>query len=197
VPKVTDSYRAARRDEIADAVLRRMGEVGYSGLSMADVFAESGLSAGSVYSHFRSKSEIAVFVTKRLHDRLIADLREWAEATVGSGDTITPPVVTRWMLERIVDRRAFRVPLLHLWAEATVQPSFKIALRRSAALLGVELVAILGPWARREHPDAAAAAARRASRGVLLVCSGFVSQAAVYDGDVDRYLATIRAAIGE
>ncbi|MFG6475095.1 TetR/AcrR family transcriptional regulator [Microbacterium sp. P06] len=200
MPKVSDGYRAARREEIADAVLRRMDDVGYSRLSMADVFAEAGMSAGSVYSHFRSKFEIAVFVVKRLHDGFTADVRQWGAERAAAGEPVDPPTLTRWMLRRVASRRASRVPLLQLWAEATVHEPFRVELRRNMAVLRAELVAILRPWAEAQYPHdekAAKFAARQAARGSLLVCAGFISQSAVYgDGDIDRYLATIRGVVG-
>jgi hypothetical protein len=62
-------------------------------------------------------------------------------------------------------------------------------------------IGILTPWAASAHegdPEAAHAAAREASSGALLVCGGFISQMAVYgDGDVERYLTTIRSVVGD
>ena len=54
MPKVTDEYRIAKREEIADAALRAFRRKGFQGASMADIIAESGLSAGAIYGHFAS-----------------------------------------------------------------------------------------------------------------------------------------------
>lgn len=58
VPKVSDAHLAARREQILDAAVRRFAVEGFHQTSMADVIAESGMSAGAVYRYFRSKDEL-------------------------------------------------------------------------------------------------------------------------------------------
>ena len=66
MPKVSDAYRQARRDEIVAATLRAISRRGLRALTMADIIKESGLSAGSVYSHFTTKDEIIELVAARV-----------------------------------------------------------------------------------------------------------------------------------
>ena len=51
MPKVTDEYRVARRDEIIDVAIRCFLRQGYARTSVADLVAESGLSAGAIYGN--------------------------------------------------------------------------------------------------------------------------------------------------
>ena len=56
MPKVSEEYRTARRSEIARAALRCFARKGFDATSMADIIAESGLSAGAIYGHYKSKN---------------------------------------------------------------------------------------------------------------------------------------------
>ena len=49
MPKVSEQHREARRDQIVDAALRCFSRKGFQRTSMADIIAESGLSAGAIY----------------------------------------------------------------------------------------------------------------------------------------------------
>src|SRR6478609_2260637 len=60
MPKVSDAHRDARRDQITEAALRAFAAKGFQKTSMADIIAESGLSAGAIYLHFESKQQISV-----------------------------------------------------------------------------------------------------------------------------------------
>ena len=73
MPRVSDDYRRARRDEIARAAIRCLERKGVHDTSIADIVEESGLSTGAIYSHFSSKSELARYIVAeylfpRLHD---------------------------------------------------------------------------------------------------------------------------------
>ncbi|MBN9180063.1 MAG: TetR family transcriptional regulator, partial [Microbacterium sp.] len=65
MPKVSERYREARRDEIAQAALRCLERNGVRDTSIADIVAESGLSTGAIYSHFRNKAELARYIVGR------------------------------------------------------------------------------------------------------------------------------------
>lgn len=187
MPKLTEARRDARRSEIADGVLRAMARVGFAKLSMADVSAASGLSAGSIYSHFRGKDELAAYVTQRAHQALVDDLAQFRTACVAAGDTVDPAGLTRWMLERISARGALLPALMQLYAESTADPALRRAVHGSLAELRGELEAALADWTSDET------AAKGAVEGVLIVCGGYLSRSAMYgEIDVDRYLAALR-----
>lgn len=58
MPKVTEEHRAARREQILDATQRCAAREGFHKTTMADVIAESGLSAGAVYGYFKGKTAL-------------------------------------------------------------------------------------------------------------------------------------------
>ena len=58
MPKVTDEYRAARRQQIIDAAYRCFARKGFHQATMRDIYAEANLSPGAVYHYFDSKDAI-------------------------------------------------------------------------------------------------------------------------------------------
>lgn len=58
MPRVTEETARRRRQQIVDAALRCFARDGLHHTSMADLFEEAGMSAGSVYSWFASKDDI-------------------------------------------------------------------------------------------------------------------------------------------
>ena len=68
MPKVTAEHRAARRQQILEAAWITFARNGFHATSMADIIAESGLSAGAVYGYFRNKEDL---------------IQQAAEATIG------------------------------------------------------------------------------------------------------------------
>src|SRR3954470_18579017 len=94
VPKVTEQYREARRDEIADAALRAFRRKGFQATSMADIIGESGLSAGAIYGHYPSKSAIVVDVASRVVGPRIDALERLAQPE----PLAPPPTIPRVLL---------------------------------------------------------------------------------------------------
>ncbi|HEX6473265.1 MAG TPA: TetR/AcrR family transcriptional regulator [Streptosporangiaceae bacterium] len=81
MPRLTERSRQARRRRILDAAQRCFARSGFRATSMQEIFTESGLSAGAVYSHFASKEEIIDTIAEEvihaitvpLHGALAAD----------------------------------------------------------------------------------------------------------------------------
>ena len=67
MPKVSESYLAARRQQIIDAALACFDRDGFHGASMQDIFEESGLSAGAVYRYFSAKEDIVEAIAESRH----------------------------------------------------------------------------------------------------------------------------------
>jgi AcrR family transcriptional regulator len=66
MPRVSDAHRERRREQILEAARRCFIRKGFHQSSMADVFAEAGLSAGAVYRYFRSKDEIITAIAEEV-----------------------------------------------------------------------------------------------------------------------------------
>ncbi|MFD7596268.1 TetR/AcrR family transcriptional regulator [Kitasatospora sp. NPDC059812] len=73
MPRLTDTRKELRRTQITEAAVRCFSRNGLERTSIADITAESGLSAGSIYAHYRSKADL-------VHASAHALLAERAEA---------------------------------------------------------------------------------------------------------------------
>ena len=71
----------SRREEILAAAKRVIAEQGYSDTSMRDIAEASGLLAGSLYSHVRSKAALVGEIVSGFYDELIP-----AQAAIVAGD---------------------------------------------------------------------------------------------------------------
>ena len=60
MPRLTDATKAARRAQIIEAAINCFLEKGYTNTSMSDIIKASGLSSGSIYSHFSGKEDILI-----------------------------------------------------------------------------------------------------------------------------------------
>lgn len=58
MPKVTEAYSAARRQQIIDAAYRCFARKGFHQATMRDIYAEANLSPGAIYHYFDSKDAI-------------------------------------------------------------------------------------------------------------------------------------------
>lgn len=64
MPRLTDATKAARRAQILEAAINCFLERGYINTSMSDIIKASGLSSGSIYSHFSGKKDILIGAIK-------------------------------------------------------------------------------------------------------------------------------------
>ena len=81
MPRLTDATKAARRAQIIEAAIDCFLEHGYTNTSMSDIIKASGLSSGSIYSHFSGKEDILISaINERLsyHKELYGALPEGA-----------------------------------------------------------------------------------------------------------------------
>lgn len=65
MPKVSDDYLAARRQQILDAAAACFARDGFHRTSMQDIVRESGISAGLVYRYFASKDDIITAIVRQ------------------------------------------------------------------------------------------------------------------------------------
>ena len=69
MPRLTDATKAARRAQIIEAAVSCFLEKGYTNTSMSDIIKASGLSSGSIYSHFSGKEDILITaINERLNN---------------------------------------------------------------------------------------------------------------------------------
>lgn len=68
VPKITETKREERRQQILDAALRCFSRDGFHATTTADIVRESGLSQGALYLYFATKDDIVVALADDRHE---------------------------------------------------------------------------------------------------------------------------------
>lgn len=190
MPRVTEAYRTARRDEIVSAALRCFARKGYQRTSMADIIDESGLSAGAIYGHFTGKQELFAAVAGRV---LEARRSELQARRGGAGEPLSPGQVIATLIEGI-RREPFSHVIVQLWGEAAVDPGIRELVQEVFHRLRDAVQAGLAEWAAvpghvDDDPEEWAA---RATPVVLGLGPGFMVQRAIIDGfDEEAYLSTL------
>jgi AcrR family transcriptional regulator len=76
VPKVSEEYRQARREQILDAALDCFDRNGFHQTSTRDICREAGISPGTLYLHFPSKEDIIEESWKRMNEMRAARFKE-------------------------------------------------------------------------------------------------------------------------
>lgn len=193
MPKVTDDYRRARRLEISQAALRCFARKGFQATSMADIIAESGLSAGAIYGNFKNKDElIARAVREVLEDQL------FTMDQMHDDGRVPPPreIMTRFISG--VTRGLEDLGLIvQIWAESTTDPGLRVAAESAAVGLRSMFEDYALAWLTRPEAEGVPepeVRARQYGSVMLGLCQGFIVQSTlVGDFDADSYLAGLDA----
>ena len=185
MPRVSDAYRQARRDEIVAATLRVLRRRALNDLTMADIIEEVGLSAGSVYSHFASKGELIELVAVEVIGERLNLLMAPDHEPVRS-----PREVVRWWLAGLQQDGVPFATVVQFWGEAAFDATVrKIVQRRMDDIERVFAVAA-ERWLIAEGREPAAAPAT--ALAMLTFCQGYIVRSAVLGSqDVDSSLAAI------
>ena len=128
MPKVSQQYRDARRDQILGAARRCFLRDGFHVTSMQDLFRESGLSAGAVYRYFASKDEVIAAIAEDNMRAVLAMIHEVASEDPGrSVGEVAAAVLSRIRAKDAADGLGAMAVLV--WAEALRNPSLAGQLR--------------------------------------------------------------------
>ena len=120
MPKVSEEHAAARREQILSAAQRCFARKGFHATSMNDVFAEAGLSAGAVYSYFKSKDDIIVAMA----ERAVGTITPFFDAVLAEEPAPALEDVMRQytvLLQEVAAGPGSVAP--QVWAEATYNPA--------------------------------------------------------------------------
>jgi AcrR family transcriptional regulator len=118
MPRLTARTRDARRQQILGAAQRCFTRNGFQATSMQDIFAEAGLSAGAVYSHFTGKNEIITAIAEDVIDKITSAVG----ATLPGGD---PPALDEALdgfFATLQDLDIAPIAVI-VWAEAVRDPA--------------------------------------------------------------------------
>jgi AcrR family transcriptional regulator len=184
MPKVSQEHRDARRREIITAAIRLFARQGFQATSMADIIAESGLSAGAIYGYYKSKEQLVQSAMTELLDLRFA---------AGSGDdaTIAPGETMRLFLRGLDDEMGDLGLLVQVWGQAVLDTTSREATQRIGDRLRAIWAEYLTAWYRDGLglADAAELGERYAPLYVGIM-QGYILQATVFGNfDSEAYLA--------
>ncbi len=199
MPRVSEAHRVARRAEIIDAALRCFTRAGYQRTSMADIIAESGLSAGAIYGYFSGKQQLLVAVA----DHVLSDRHTALTAGGAFAEAKSPGDVAAGIMRTLAEDLHtlagddYGRAILQVWAEATIDPEIR---ELAQSVIGRLLGAVTGALVEcaEANPGVLPAGATDLHTWaagyapvVLGVVQGFIVQQSLRDDfDVDAYIAT-------
>ena len=142
MPRLTEATKAARRAQIIEAAVSCFLERGYTNTSMSDIIKASGLSSGSIYSHFSGKEDILITaINERLDNvkELYAALPEGA----GPQDILETIHTNQLVNDNFSAMLRIRLESLHA-------PEIARATADIMPLLQSIIVKTLTPWAAEQ-----------------------------------------------
>lgn len=168
MPKLTEATKQARQNQILQAALECFVETGYSATTMAQIIEKSGLSSGSIYSHFRGKEEI-------LRGVISSNLAVVKDTYNPHQEVITPRQLAKDFSQRLDVTLGAKV-MMAVWGEAPSSvKTAKIVLETFHEITDY-LSSILEPWAAHKKPQGVDTAdyAHRMAKVVMAVVHGII-----------------------
>jgi AcrR family transcriptional regulator len=194
MPRVTEEHRTARREQILSAAMRCVARDGFHKMTMANVIAESGLSAGAVYGYFKGKHDLIRAIARGTVGGFAADLDALAEGE----EQVTLTRALEVVLARarvLTDSSEGGLPRIavHAWSEAARDDEVKEIVRTN-------INAILQSWSRvlaRARADGNLGPdgdLDEMARSMYSLMIGFALQGLILDDvDLEAYLAGFTA----
>ena len=181
MPKVSQQYRDARRDQILSAARRCFLRDGFHVTSMQDLFAESGLSSGAVYRYFGSKDEVIVAIAEDNMREVLAMIHEVATQDPGrSVGEVVAAVLTLVQARDAADGMGGMAVLV--WAEALRNPSLAGQLRDLLTRMHGDLARLVADHQKAGRlPDEVAAGA--IARTLVSTMAGYILQLTILGPD--------------
>jgi AcrR family transcriptional regulator len=152
VPRLTDARKELRRAQIAEAAVRCFSRSGLERTSIADITAESGLSAGSIYAHYRNTADLVRAAAREVLARRAGVLRAYAaeDAPPGPDELLTRLVAA-------IDPAEARVGV-QTWGEATTDPAIRAIVVEMTDLMRAMVHDCVTAWlVKVEHREPAEA----------------------------------------
>lgn len=142
MPRLTDATKAARGAQIIEAAVTCFLEKGYTNTSMSDIIKASGLSSGSIYSHFSGKEDILISaINERLNS--VKELYDTFPGGAGPQDILEIIYTNLLVNENFTAMLRIRLESLHA-------PEIARATADIMPLLQGIIVKTLTPWAAEQ-----------------------------------------------
>ena len=179
------------RERIQQAALACVAQKGFSNVSMGDIIAEAGLSAGAVYVYYRSKEELIVDAGRRVFAERMAALEGLSEY-----DSVPPPeqaIVA--LMAGLMQLEFFPGVAVQVWGEAVRNDELGGVARGIIIQIRGHIEHYLAAWLRTSRPaEDAEARARLLAPAIMGLIQGYAIQAALAgEGLEAAYLESARA----
>ena len=181
----TTRHAQAAREAILDAAADLIRTQGAAGMSIADLIARSGTSAGAIYHHFGSKQGVVLEVARRA----VAGPMQSVLHTPTEGG-ISPTDLLTAALTRVVQATETAELIIQIWAGASAEPKLFELLRTEGRGVRDAVELVVRHWCERNHVQADPAGV--AAVLVSLVMGSVVQRSLIPDFDTDRYLAAAK-----
>lgn len=129
MPKVTEEYSVARRQQIIDAAFRCFARKGFHQTTMREIYEEAALSPGAVYHYFEGKHEIIAASFDFDYERSI----ELFEAAAESDDPLAAlSDLLAFLFSGLKEATTLGAARVNIqrWGEAVVNPSLRGTVER-------------------------------------------------------------------
>jgi AcrR family transcriptional regulator len=198
MPRISEEYREARREQVLEAARACLQEQGLEGVSMEAIIARSGLSTGAVYGYFKGKEEI-------ISAAVTEGTAELAQELIPILENPEPPPLAELMAQVLSTIAAFGqhkrggidrlLVAVHGWSHSQSSPSLAAASRASyrnlQSLFAETATRLQANGALDSRVDAADTAQLMTS-----ICLGFVAQRAMTGkADVEAHVNALRVLV--
>lgn len=178
--------------EIALAALAVGRRQGFTKTTMADVIAELGSSAGSVYSNFKNKAEMTRYVAGVILEARVTELQNLAQ----QGGAPSPLELLETVLSGAVAQRVPFDLVLQMWSESVTDPALGEVIQDLLGRMRKAMQDAVLPWARLRANTTSEAEeiALRTSFVIVTLAQGFITNTAL-QGPLSpaEYVAGMRA----
>lgn len=174
------------RDRILDSAEQLILQKGYSGTAIDDILAETGLTKGAFFHHFKSKGDLAYALVLRFWERDVTMFREFSEKAQSLAETPLQEAIIWFKLFEDSIVKIGGAPVSCLFASYLYERQqfdsrtigyVEDAFREWAAMLG-EVFGRLVAWRAPRNPISAAELAEFA---ISVIEGGFVMSQAQQD----------------
>lgn len=135
-PPRVDKF-GARRDELADAALLTLGELGYARTSLREIAQNSAFSHGVFHYYFRDKFHLITFCVRRYKEHCVTRYDGLVERAR------TPEELRDGFADLLVETMCDDVAMHRLWYDLRVQAMFEETLRSTVLDLDQQLEAMI------------------------------------------------------
>jgi AcrR family transcriptional regulator len=154
VPRLSAAQEQQVRDRIIHAAVAVFAEKGYHRATIADVVAQSGLSVGAIYTHFKGKEELFLHSCDLISSQGLDQLAVRLAPLTSTAERLRAAVEDDVETLDEFDGAPGQVGLVRAWAEASEEPGVReMLVRRREQLLGAAQLLLREGIARGELPD--------------------------------------------